>query len=70
MKYYLAEIYITHRKTWFGWIEYSNKLSTILVEAKDYIEAHKKTLEWAKCRIKEMKGEKKWKYQCFTTSAI
>ena len=68
--YYLAEIFITHRKTWLGWMPYDNKLSIQLVAAINFAEAHKKTLEWAEERMKELGICGKYKYKAFTTPAI
>lgn len=70
MKYFLAEIYITHRKTWFGWMDSNSKMSIQLIEANNYAEANEKTQEWAEGRMKELGLNGKYKYKAFTTPAI
>lgn len=37
MRYFLGEIYITHKKTWLGWVKFNQKYSTSLIEAKDWL---------------------------------
>lgn len=68
MKYFLGEIFITHRKTIFGWVEYTERFSIVLVRADDWFQACAKTDAWA---AKTMEGKtKKYKYKHFTTIPI
>jgi hypothetical protein len=39
MKYFLGEIYITHKKTWFGWLRFDHLYTTDLIEANDWLDA-------------------------------
>lgn len=68
MKYYLGEIYITHRKTWFGYIFYNLLYSSVLIEADDFLEAKTKCTEWANDYMKEF-GDK-YKYTSLVTCPI
>lgn len=68
MKYFLGEIYITHRKTWFGYIPMDHMLTSVLIEAKDFIEAKIKCTYWANDYMQPHKD--KYKYTSFVTSPI
>jgi hypothetical protein len=68
MKYFLGEIFITHKKTWFGWIEYTENFSIILIEAKDWLTAKDKCDQWAIEKISTLNG--KYRTRHFTTMAI
>lgn len=68
MNYYLGDIYVTHRRFLWRWVEYTAKLSTILIHASDLDEANKKGAIWHGERIKELKG--KYKTVHFVTPSI
>lgn len=68
MIYFLGEIYITHRKTIFGWFEYTKIFSTTLVIADDWFEAKAKTEKWANGKMEGL--NKKYRYTSFTTIPI
>lgn len=68
-KYFLGEIVVTHKKTWFGWLAFTHVLTTHLVVAKDWAEAKIKYDEYA---ANYMAGGKysKYRYETFVISAI
>lgn len=68
MKYFLAEIYITHRKVFFGYIAFTAHFTSILVEAENWEIASEKTKTWATNRMEEF--GKTYKYKHFTTPTI
>lgn len=68
MKYYLGELYVTHRKTWFGWMEHTQSLSIRLVIADNWTEAQSKFKDWSTERMKTMKGT--WKWESFISEII
>ena len=69
MKYFLGEIIITHKKTWFGWNEFYHVFTTRLVLAKDWLEAKDKFNKYADEYMKGKMG-KNHKYECFVIDAI
>jgi len=68
MKYYLGEIYVTHRKVLFWYFPYPYKFTAVLVEAKDWVNANEKMGKYADKYMDEMKH--KWKYKFYTTEPI
>lgn len=62
MKYYLGEIYVTHRKILWWWVEYTEKFSTTLIIAQDWLTARDKCREWHDERAKEIKGRYRTTY--------
>lgn len=68
MKYFLGEIIITHKKTIFGWVEYTQQFSIVLVIAEDWLLAREKTSAWATQKMEPLKKE--YRYKHFTTNPI
>lgn len=69
MKYFLGEIVVTHRNTWFGWMEFNHVLTTQLIIAEDWLEAKDKFRKYA---TEYMSGKKysKYMYEIFVINAI
>jgi hypothetical protein len=38
-QYFLGEVYVTHKKTWFGWLRFDHLFATDLIEAEDWLTA-------------------------------
>lgn len=70
MKYYLGELYVTHRKFFGFWKPFTHKLSLTLITAYSWDEAQDKVVKWADQRMAEMGKPEKWKYKAFATPAI
>jgi hypothetical protein len=67
MKYFLGEIYITHKKTWLGWFRFDHQFTTDLIEAKDWLTAKETYNEYA---TKTMGQKPEYRYQVFVTMPI
>jgi hypothetical protein len=68
MRYYLGEIYISHRKTWFGYIPADHMFNSVLIEANDFFEAKCKCTNWANEYMKPY-GDK-FKFTSLVTAPI
>lgn len=68
MKYYIGEIYVTHRKVLWWWVEYTEKFSITLIQAPDWLSAREKCKKWHDDKTEELNGKYRTTY--FTTSSI
>jgi hypothetical protein len=50
-QYFLGEIYITHKKTWFGWVRFNHLFTTDLIEATDWLEAKQKYKNYVETKM-------------------
>lgn len=68
MNYYLGEIFVTHRRLLFFWIEYTDRYSCTLIKADSWTSANEKCKSWADDKTSTLKD--KYKFRQFTTPAI
>jgi hypothetical protein len=68
MKYYLGEIFVTHRRVLFWWIPNIDRYTSVLIEAKSWYEANEKCGNWADKKMAHLTNQ--YKYKFFTTSPI
>jgi len=67
MKYFLGEIYITHKKTWFGWFKFDHLFTTDLIETKDWLTAKEIYNQYA---TNAMRAHPECRYQVFVSNPI
>lgn len=68
MNYYLGEIFVTHRRFLFFWIEYTDRYSFTLIKADNWTLANEKCKSWSDDKTNSLKC--KFKFRHFTTPAI
>lgn len=68
MRYFHGEIFVTHKKTWLGWIKYKHLFTTDLIEAEDWLVAKRVYDDYAnKTMANKLRG---YKYITCVSSAI